>query len=175
MVAALKPETPTLLTTYLHMTRRTQFRPAYISDSHFHIEQMETPDVRFYRFLYNAVGEMWCWRERDLLSDEQLQAILTKAEVYVLYANGIPAGYVEIAPQGDATEIAYFGLRPQFHGRGLGKHLLSHGVAQAWAGGAKRVWVHTCNLDGPHALDNYLKRGFTIYDVHRETMPALFV
>ncbi|HEX2619697.1 MAG TPA: GNAT family N-acetyltransferase [Phototrophicaceae bacterium] len=179
MVAALPVETPTLVTTYLHMTKRAQFRPAYITVSGFgngfDIQQMEAPDVPFYRFLYSSVGEMWHWRERNLLSDDKLHEILTRAQVYVLFAGGMPAGYVELEAQDESTEITYFGLRPQFHGRGLGKHLLSHGIAQAWAGGAKRVWLHTCSLDGPYALDNYQKRGFMIYDVHREPMPELFL
>jgi hypothetical protein len=28
--------------------------------------------------------------------------------------------------------------------------------------GARVVWVHTCSLDGPHALRNYQQRGFRI-------------
>ena len=38
--------------------------------------------------------------------------------------------------------------------------------------GAQRVWLHTCNLDGPHALANYQKRGFRIYDVVEEPCPS---
>jgi hypothetical protein len=26
------------------------------------------------------------------------------------------------------------------------------------------VWLHTCSLDGPHALANYRARGFEVYD-----------
>ena len=59
-------------------------------------------------------------------------------------------------------------------GAGLGKHLLSYGVARAWEMDAKRVWLHTCNLDGPHALANYQKRGFRIFKVVEEPMPALY-
>ena len=73
-----------------------------------------------------------------------------------------------------SVEIAYFGLRRNYMGRGLGKHLLSYGVARAWEMGANRVWLHTCNLDGPHALANYQKRGFRIYDVVEEPMPELY-
>lgn len=164
-----------LVTTYLEMTKRTAFRPAYISGTHFQIHQMETPDVPFYRFLYASVGAKWRWRERNLLSEAELQAILSQSKVFVLYCDNIPAGYIELgAMEGESIEIVYFGLRPEFFGRGLGKHLLSYGIARAWADGAKRVWLHTCNLDGPHALDNYLKRGFSVFDVKREPMPGLF-
>jgi GNAT superfamily N-acetyltransferase len=71
------------------------------------------------------------------------------------------AGYFELRKCEDgSTEIAYFGLLPAFIGRGLGKHLLTSATEQAWADGAKRVWLHTCTLDDPSAMPNYLKRGF---------------
>ena len=92
----------------------------------------------------------------------------------MLYVDGVPAGYVELLREGSDTEIAYFGLRPAFIGQGLGKHLLSYGIERAWNDGAARVWLHTCNLDGPHALSNYQKRGFSIYKVNEEPMPARF-
>jgi ribosomal protein S18 acetylase RimI-like enzyme len=88
---------------------------------------------------------------------------------------GAPAGYVELRQQVDSTEIAYFGLRPEYFGMGLGKHLLSYGIQQAWDGGANRLWVHTCNLDGPYALDNYIKRGFRVYKTEEQPMPKRYV
>jgi GNAT superfamily N-acetyltransferase len=60
-------------------------------------------------------------------------------------------------------------------GKGLGKHLLSYGIAQAWNNGAKRLWVHTCNLDGPYALNNYIKRGFSVYKVDEQPMPERYL
>ena len=60
-------------------------------------------------------------------------------------------------------EIAYFGILPDFRRRGLGKHLLTAAVTQAWHAGAQRVWLHTCTLDDPAALPNYRARGFTPY------------
>jgi GNAT superfamily N-acetyltransferase len=173
MVAAANSVPNTLVTTYLHMTDRGAFRPSYLSAHNVTIIKMDASDVAFYRFLYSEVGKQWRWRDRLLLADEDLEAVLTQSgvTVHVLYVDGVPAGYVELAKQGDTTEIAYFGLRPAFIGRGLGKYLLSYGIEKAWEGGAQRVWVHTCNLDGPHALDNYVKRGFSIYDVHEQPMP----
>jgi len=62
--------------------------------------------------------------------------------------------------EGGSVEIAYFGLLPEFVGRGLGGHLLSVAVERAFESGARRVWLHTCTRDNPAALPNYLKRGF---------------
>ena len=67
----------------------------------------------------------------------------------------------------DEIEIAYFGLLPEFIGRGFGGALLASAIQNAWgwAPTPSRVWVHTCNRDHPSALANYLARGFTIYKV----------
>ncbi len=166
----------TLITTYLEMISSGDFRPGFIRADHFQIFTLQNADVEFYRFLYRSVGEKWRWRDRLVMPDADLEAVLASpfVTVEVLYAAGAPAGYVELARQEESTEIAYFGLRESYMGRGYGKHLLSHGIARAWEDGAQRVWVHTCNLDGPHALDNYLKRGFKIYDQQHEPMPEAY-
>jgi GNAT superfamily N-acetyltransferase len=71
------------------------------------------------------------------------------------------AGYFELRQHQDrSVEIAYFGLLPAFIGRGWGKYLLTRAVESAWQLGTDRVWLHTCTLDHPAALSNYLKRGF---------------
>jgi GNAT superfamily N-acetyltransferase len=177
MALPLQSIPDTLVTTYLQMTDRSQFRPAFNNDADgAMLMSMNAPDARFYRFLYGTVGEQWRWRDRLIMPENELETILGASEtsVHVLYVHGIPAGYVELFRQGEDTEIAYFGLRPEFMGRGLGKHLLSYGIARAWEGDTRRVWVHTCNLDGPHALSNYLKRGFSIYDTHVQPMPERY-
>ena len=175
VAAAVRPER--LITTYLEMTHSSQFKPSFLSDADVRIEKMDPSDVSFYRFLYRAVGEEWCWRDRLTYSKADLQALLSRpgTAVYVLYVQGSPAGYVELAASKGEVEIAYFGLRSAFHGRGLGKHLLSYGIAQAWRMKPQRVWLHTCNLDGPHALANYRARGFEVTMQHSEPMPDLYM
>ncbi|HTE59553.1 MAG TPA: GNAT family N-acetyltransferase [Solirubrobacteraceae bacterium] len=80
------------------------------------------------------------------------------------------AGYYELRVGGDGirddVEIAYFGLLPAFHGRGLGGALLEHALRRGFELGS-RVWVHTCSLDGPYALANYQARGLETYRVER--------
>lgn len=166
----------TLITTYLEMTSRDDFVPAFVDDdTGFQIVRVGRVDTAFYRFLYQAVGEMWRWRFRLVMPVEELEQVLSHPGVTidVLYVEGVPAGYIELLREGDETEISYFGLRPEFIGRGLGKHLLSWGIEQAWNDGAMRVWVHTCNLDGPYALANYEKRGFKVFDVDERPMPEI--
>src|SRR5919202_5227717 len=175
----------TLVTTYLQMTDWSQFRPAYLNYlDGIKLMCMETPDVAFYRFLYTSVGQQWRWRDRNNQSDDEIEALLLAqgTSVHVLYVNGAPAGYIELAQRKEgptgryfSTEIVYFGLRASYIGRGLGKHLLSHGIAYAWNKGTQRLWVHTCNLDNPHALNNYIKRGFKIFRVDKQPMPERYL
>lgn len=164
----------TLVTHYLEMNSRAEFRPAYV-EGPFSIAEMVRPDVAFYRFLYREVGAAWRWRDRLELDDATLRALLDDPQVTVdvLYVEGVPAGYIELRHDED-TEIVYYGLRREFQGCGFGKHLLSHGVARAWVCGAKRVWLHTCNLDSPYALENYLKRGFRVCRVEETPMPEAY-
>ena len=167
----------TLVTTYLEMTDPAEFKPAVVENIQgVSILGLETPDLEFYRFLYREVGKAWRWRDRLLLSDGELTDILANAgtTIDVLYVNGAPAGYIELSQCQTSTEIAYFGLRSGYCGRGLGKYLLSHGIRKAWNQNIQRLWVHTCNLDSVYALDNYLKRGFKIYKVEEQPMPKKY-
>ena len=89
-------------------------------------------------------------------------------QVWVLYDGESYAGFFELQRHDDGSvEIVYFGLTSAFFGRGLGKHLLTRAVESAWAFGANRVWLHTCTLDSPAALPNYLARGFEPYKTER--------
>ncbi|MEO0564532.1 MAG: GNAT family N-acetyltransferase, partial [Chloroflexota bacterium] len=162
-----------LITTYLEM-EPADFEPSFISDDRLEIREVVAPDLGYYRFMYWTVGGQWNWTDRLLLEDDDLRAILTDPcmQMYVLYYDGAPAGYIELVDMGEQRkEIAYFGLREPFWGRGLGKHLLSWGVALAFEEGVARVTLNTCNLDSPLALRNYQKRGFRVYDVTEKPMP----
>lgn len=164
-----------LITTYLEMTAQEQLRTAHLDQPGIEVRPMTYTDPTAYRALYSSVGEAWNWRDRLLMPDDDLIAALAKADISVLFVDGETAGYIELADDGSGdTEVAYFGLRPAYFGRGLGKHLLSYGVQRAWDRGAKRVWLHTCNLDGPSALANYLARGFTVTRIEDEPMPERY-
>jgi GNAT superfamily N-acetyltransferase len=168
----------TLITTYLQMTHPDQFKSAFHPAPDFTISKIERVDAEFYLFLYRSVGYEWGWRDRLYLSSDDLQALLGDGrEIYVAYVHGVPAGYIELENIDSHVEIAFFGLRRPFIGHGLGKHLLSFGIARAWdwAGQGGRVWVHTCNLDSAVALPNYQARGFVIYKTEEEPMPEKYV
>ena len=129
------------------------------------VARAELPSPQLIRFLYTAVGGDWYWCDRLGWSYARWLAHLDRPEVetWVGSVRGTPAGYVELERhQGDGVEVAYFGLLPEFVGRGFGGSLLTEGASRAFAMGAERVWVHTCTLDGTHALANSRARGFRV-------------
>jgi GNAT superfamily N-acetyltransferase len=162
----------------------------------------ETPSPELNRFLYTAVGgDLW-WTERLDWRYDRWLAYLDRPEheTWVGYDAGTPAGYFELerreagaaaeaaagagagAGAESEVEIVYFGLLPNFIGRGLGGALLTGATKRAWALGAegaggrsgvRRVWLHTCSLDGPHALANYRARGYRVYrtETRGRTLP----
>lgn len=155
-----------LTTKYLEMTAPEQLVPARVPVPAPRIERAEVPLPELSRFLYTAVGGDWYWRDRLGWTRGDWTRWLDRPEVqtWLLYERGTPAGYIELEKQpGDDVELAYFGLIPRFFGRGLGAHLLTVGIRQAWAMGARRVWVHTCSFDAPAALSTYQGRGLRVY------------
>ena len=131
------------------------------------ILRAECPTISFYRYLYDTVGADWDWYLRRELSDEALAAIIhdDAVEVFVPYVRGVPAGYVELDRRvEDEVEIAYFGLVPDYVGRGFGPRLLGWALERAWSYRPRRVWLHTCSLDHPKALSVYRRAGFEVYD-----------
>ncbi|MGQ0619446.1 MAG: GNAT family N-acetyltransferase [Panacagrimonas sp.] len=157
---------PRVTTWYLEMRERSQLRCAPVPAPSPRIEQACIALPELNRFLYTAVGGPWFWRDRLVWSQAQWMHWLDRPELqtWVMVEQGTPAGYVELEKQpGDDVEIAYFGLIPRFIGKGFGGHLLSVGIERAWDMGARRVWVHTCTLDGPAALANYQARGMRLY------------
>lgn len=153
--------------TYLQIPSPQALRAAPSPDPRARIERVDACPVSFFRYLYAEVGRLYHWVDRLQWTDEQLRARLAQPGVcvHLLTVAGAPAGYFELErnAQDRSVEIAYFGLLPEFVGRGLGKYLLSEAVTRAFDLGADRVWLHTCTLDDPAALPNYRARGFEPY------------
>lgn len=179
-------DTVTVTTWFLEQTSPEDLSPARVpdADSGIRIVRAEIPSPEFSRFLYTAVGGDVTWTDRLGWTYARWREFLERpgVETWVAYDRGTPAGYVELEAQPEgAVEIVYFGLIPAFRGRGIGGHLLSYGTARAWdmaerrpgREATRRVWLHTCSKDGPHALDNYVKRGFRVYDTTVEEEPLV--
>jgi GNAT superfamily N-acetyltransferase len=165
--------------TYLEMTSPAELRSAPLPRPEPRIERIVDCPVSFFRYLYAEVGRAFHWTDRLGWSDATIRRHLATpgVSIWLMSWSGAPAGYFELRAHDDrSVEIAYFGLLPDFIGRGWGKHLLTRAVQAAWESGTPRVWLHTCTLDHPAALPNYLKRGFRpireeVYEVAARSGP----
>ena len=124
-------------------------------------------DPEEYRALFRAVGESWLWFSRLRLGDADLQAVLSDPgiDLFAVRRQGRSVGILELdfrsAP---VVELAFFGLRPEEAGQGLGRWLMEEALNRVWdparAPRTELLTVHTCTLDSPAALPFYLRSGF---------------
>lgn len=165
----------TLVTTHhLEILRREDLRPgkrAPRGNAVLEVRRAEIPSPELNRFLYTAVGRDWTWTDRLPWTRNRWLEYLSRpgVETWVGSVAGTPCGYFELVAEGSGSvEIAYFGLLPRFTGQGLGGRLLTLAVERGFELGGRRVWLHTCSLDHPRALQNYVERGFREFRVETE-------
>jgi len=153
-------------TFHLELNSPEQFHPKRSTLAGLELRKVEIPLPEYNRFFYVAVGGDYYWVDLLKWTYQQWRDWVSRPEfhTWVFYFKGTPAGYFEFEEQADRNfEIIHFGLLPQFSGQGFGGHLLTGAVEKAWEAGAARVWLHTCTLDHPSALKNYLARGFLLF------------
>ena len=128
-----------------------------------------------YKYYYYHVGFQYNWLDRLVMTeDELLQKINdSRVEIYVMQVNGKDAGYAEFLFTGDYTEIVYFGLFPDFVGKGYGKFFLHWVVTKAWAYNPKWIQLNTCSLDHENALPVYKSLGFEVVHTTSEMRKIL--
>jgi GNAT superfamily N-acetyltransferase len=146
--------------TYLELTDPAAIRPARPVAAA--IVRVDPPDGALNRRFYLGVGAAHRWTDQLDRDEAWWQAHAEAVETWMIDE----VGYYELEPDGADVQIAYFGLLPAFHGRGLGGALLEHALRRGFELGS-RVWLHTSSEDSPHALPNYLARGLVPYRVAR--------
>lgn len=155
----------TVRTTTLEMLAPPRVYPSLQIKSKLAIMKVPEIPLPFYRFLYGEIGRSHFWYLRNHLSDNELKNILhsKNIQISVLYCDGAPAGFAELdySQFPEAIELIYFGLCPQYIGRGLGKWFLGQIVRSAWEDKPVRLMVSSNTLDHASALPLYQKLGFT--------------
>lgn len=155
--------------TYLEMRQKPELAAVAAPDG-ISLRRVAKPDLNWYRNLFRRVGAEWLWFCRLAMTDEQLSKALWEAqtEVFALSESGEnedeDKGLLELnCTEPNEVEIAYFGISSDLIGKGAGRFLLHRALEEAWSHKPKRVWLHTCNLDHPRALEFYRKAGFVPY------------
>ena len=138
----------------------------------FSVRLVFPPVPSFNRHCYETIGKVWHWRDRLTWSEDDWARWLATPGVrtWEFMFEGRPGiGYAELATDlNGSTEIVYFGVKPEFVGRGMGGAALTQIVEVAFSLPSRRVWLHTCTFDSPMAIVNYEARGFQRFKVVEE-------
>jgi len=151
---------------YLKIESLHNFKDFYEKKEDFTILKEKNLDIGFVKFLYKEIGKDFYWRDRLIWSDQDWFNLISRLDyqLYTLRILNDLAGYYEVLSDIEKNfEISYFGIFRQYFGKKIGSYLLSHAIKNLFNQGAKKIWVHTCTLDHPNALNNYLSRGMEIY------------
>jgi GNAT superfamily N-acetyltransferase len=129
-------------------------------------EQLSQPITREnYLRLYGSVGIRNNWVDRFIMSEEVLLQKInaTNVIIYVMKVNNEEAGFIELVREEKFVELLYFGLFPEFIGKGFGKYFLNWSIRKAWSFDPDWIQLNTCALDNKNALPTYIKAGFVQY------------
>ena len=160
-----------IVRTYLHIFSKSNLIKANCKNQNLEVILEEKPTIDFCKFFYKEIGRDFFWRDRLKWSNQEWLDYINNDffKLYVLKYNNKLAGYYELLydPKTSSMEIPYFGIFKEFYEKGIGGYLLTDAILTSFNQKINKVWVHTCTLDHPSALKNYLARGMKIFKTEK--------
>jgi ribosomal protein S18 acetylase RimI-like enzyme len=151
--------------TRLHMHALPQ-RPLVAWPADLSLHKAIDADIEAYRNLFRTIGQDLLWFSRLIMTDAMLKDILLNphTESYTLQRGQSVIGILELNFRDlPDCEVSFFGLVPSEIGQGTGRALMDEAIRRAFQKPIDRLWLSTCTLDHPKALDFYRKAGFEPY------------
>ena len=116
---------------------------------------------------FRTLNEEWISRHftlepRDIetLTDPETTILRKGGAIFMLYADGLPLGCAALIPLGQGVyELSKMAVVPQSRGRGLGRRLLLHAIAEARLLGATSLFLGS-STRLPSAVHLYESAGF---------------
>ena len=156
---------------YLNIFSKEELKKSNCKEKNLEVFLESKPTIDFCKFLYKEVGRDFFWRDRLKWKDEDWLNYINNDffKLYILKQNNKLAGYYELLcdTKLSSMEIPYFGIFKEFYGKGIGGYLLTDAILTSFNQKIYKVWVHTCTLDHPNALKNYLARGMKIFKTEK--------
>jgi len=156
---------------YLHLLSVTDLNKSNCKELNLEVQLEKKPTIDLCKFFYKEVGKNFFWKDRLKWSDQDWLDYINSNffRLYILKHNNKLAGYYELLyePKTNSMEIPYFGIFKEFYGKKIGGYLLTEALSTSFKQKITKVWVHTCTLDHPNALKNYLARGMKIFKTEK--------
>ena len=149
---------------YLEIKSIKNLKTKIMSLDNFTIKEASKNNFDLNKFFYKQIGKKHQWVDRLIWQDKNWMDYISNKNLktFILQKNNEYIGYFELIFHKNDCEIAYFGILEEHIGRGYGGFLLSEAL-KIGLKNANRVWVHTCTLDHPNAIENYKSRGMKIF------------
>jgi putative acetyltransferase len=110
-------------------------------------------------------------KDREILNDPVHSILLKGGHIFMAYAGAEAVGCVALIPMRDGVyEISKMAVSPHLRGRGIGRRLLQHAIAQARRLGASSLFLGS-NTRLKDAVHLYESVGFR--HVKSETLPPM--
>ena len=149
---------------YLEINTINDLKNKPISSDCFSLKEASKDNFDLNKFFYKQIGKRHQWVDRLIWQDKDWLKYISNENLrtYIFKIENDLVGYFELIFNNDDCEIAYFGILEEFIGKGFGGFLLSEALKIGFKK-ANRIWVHTCSLDHPNAIENYKSRGMKIF------------
>tara|TARA_Y100000816_G_scaffold267969_1_gene229806 strand:+ start:326 stop:829 length:504 start_codon:yes stop_codon:yes gene_type:complete len=149
---------------YLEINSINELKPKRTLLDDFTLFEAEKNNFDLNKFFYKQIGKKHQWVDRLIWQDKNwIEYVSNKnLKTFILQKNNDFVGYFELLFNKNECEIAYFGILEEFIGNGHGGFLLSEAIRIGFKN-ANRIWVHTCSLDHPNAIENYKSRGMKVF------------
>ncbi len=81
-------------------------------------------------------------KDREVLNDPEGKILAKGGRVFMAWVEGVEVGCVALIPMGDGVyELSKMAVRPLAQGKGIGRRLLLHCIAEGRAMGAKSLFL----------------------------------
>ena len=149
---------------YLEINTINDLKTKPISSDRFSLKEANKDNFDLNKFFYKQIGKRHQWVDRLIWQDKDWLKYISNENLrtYIFKIENDLVGYFELIFNNNDCEIAYFGILEEFIGKGFGGFLLSEALKIGFKK-ANRIWVHTCSLDHPNAIENYKSRGMKIF------------
>ena len=149
---------------YLEINSINELKAKRTLSDDFTLSEAEKSKFDLNKFFYKQIGKKHQWEDRLIWQDKNwIEYVSNKnLKTFILQKNNEFVGYFELLFNKNECEIAYFGILEEFIGKGYGGFLLSEAIRIGFKN-ANRIWVHTCSLDHPNAIENYKSRGMKVF------------
>tara|TARA_B100001121_G_C18610796_1_gene584292 strand:- start:199 stop:711 length:513 start_codon:yes stop_codon:yes gene_type:complete len=152
---------------YLEILSKNNLKEKFKPSEDYKIELISSSKFELNKFFYKQIGKKHQWIDRLIWkNNDWIKYVSNKnLKTYILKKGDDLVGFFELIFNQELreSEIAYLGILEEYFKNGCGGYLLTEAIKKSFEAGAKRVWVHTCSLDHPNAIENYKSRGMTIF------------